>query len=387
MTTPLPKLKVLRVVTVHECVLWHLGKTLDDLSQHFDVTVAGEGVSRYANRFPHVAWADINIPRKVRPFQDLKSLFQIFVLCKRLRPDIVHSIMPKAGLLTALATRAAGIRVRLHTFTGQVWDTKAGFSRTVYKALDRTIVRLNSVCLTDSPSQSEHLLANNIGMAGRPLPILGKGSLVGVDLERFDRQRISASARVTRSSLGLSDAHFVVAFVARKSRDKGALDMLKAFALAKSGASHLRLLFIGPDESTGEIDRLRQTDPGLFDAVIERGTVNNHEEYLLASDVLCVPSYREGFGSVVIDAAALGVPCVGSRIAGLVDAVEDGTTGLLHPAGDIACLAALLQELDCNRDRLARLGQQAQIRVQSYFSSKVMGQLLVDFYRSQAMAR
>jgi glycosyltransferase involved in cell wall biosynthesis len=381
--TPLPRLKVLRVVTVHECVLWHLGKTLDELAKHFDVTVAGEGVSRYADRFPDIAWVDIDIPRKAQPLKDLKSLFQLFRLCRRLRPDVVHSIMPKAGLLTALAARAAGITVRMHTFTGQVWDTKTGFSRRVYKLLDRVVVRLNSVCLTDSPSQSLHLHANGVSLRGQPLPVLGKGSLVGVDLERFDPERIRSSAQVTRSSLALSDANFVITFIARKSRDKGALDMLKSFSVAKKSAPDMRLLFIGPDESAGEIDRLRQTESSLFDAVLERGTVANHEEYLLISDLLCMPSYREGFGSVVIDAAALGVPCVGSRIAGLVDSIDDGKTGLLHPPGDIAKLAELLLQLHRDRDRLAALGQEARTRTRTYFSSEVMGRLLVDFYRAQ----
>ena len=379
--------KVLRVVTVHECVLWHLGKTLDELIKHFDVTVAGEGVSRYASRYPSVSWADIDIPRKAEPLKDLKCLFQIYALCRRLRPDIVHSIMPKAGLLTALAAWAAGVPVRIHTFTGQVWDTKTGWVRFAYKMIDRLIVRLNTICLTDSPSQSQHLHDNGIHFEGGTLPVLGKGSLVGVDLERFDPERIRKTAQVTRSTLGLTPPHFVIAFVARKSRDKGALDMLQAFALAKAKSPNMRLLFVGPDESAGEIERMRKVTPHIFEGVIERGTVFNHEEYLHASDVLCLPSYREGFGSVLVDAAALGVPCVGSRIAGLVDSVVDGETGLLHPAGDISRLAELLTTLERDRVLLKQLGEQARARVLAHFSTAHMGELLVDFYQSQLAGR
>ena len=375
------------MVTVHECVLWHLGKTLDELAVHFDVTVAGDGVSRYANRFPGVSWADIDVPRKASPLQDLKCLLQIYALCRRLRPDVVHSIMPKAGLLTTIAARAAGVKVRIHTFTGQVWDTKKGLARSIFKWLDRLVVSLNSVCLTDSPSQSQHLFDNGISLNGRPLPVLGKGSLVGVDLNRFDPVRIRSKAQVTRATLGIADEHFVLAFIARKSRDKGALDMLNAFALARADAPDMRLLFIGPDESAGELDRLRRDEPHLFETVIERGTVSNHEEYLLASDVLCMPSYREGFGSVVIDAAALGLPCVGSRIAGLIDSVDEGNTGLLHPAGDIAGLAELLLRLHSDRALLKELGQKARARTQAHFSSVVISQLLVEFYRAQVSAR
>lgn len=375
------RLKVLRVVTIHECVLWHLGKTLCELAQEFDVTVAGEEVSRYADRFPGVSWVNIDIPRKTSPLRDLKALLRLCALCFRLRPDVVHSIMPKAGLLTAIAARAAGVRVRMHTFTGQVWDTKTGLTRQYYKLLDRLVVALNTVCLTDSPSQSRHLQEEGIALHGRPLPVLGQGSLVGVDLQRFDPARIRASATVTRASLGLSDENFVVAYIARKSPDKGAIDMLRGFAQARAGAPHLRLLYIGPDESNGEIDRLRHDSPELFESVIERGTVMNHEEYLSASDVLCMPSYREGFGSIVIDAAALGVPCVGSRIVGLVDSIAEGSTGLLFDAGDTAGLADLLRKLDRDRALLRRLGQQARLRVEMHFSSEAMTRSLADFYR------
>jgi glycosyltransferase involved in cell wall biosynthesis len=111
--------------------------------------------------------------------------------------------------------------------------------------------------------------------------------------------------------------------------------------------------------------------------------VFNHEEYLLASDVLCLPSYREGFGSVVIDAASLGVPCVGSKIAGLVDSVADGETGLLHAAGDIAHLAEILSTLNQDREKLKKLGEHARSRVLAFFSTKVVGGLLVKFYQSQ----
>jgi glycosyltransferase involved in cell wall biosynthesis len=253
--------------------------------------------------------------------------------------------------------------------------------------IDRLIVRLNTICLTDSPSQSQHLRINGIDISGKPLPVLGKGSLVGVDLERFDPERIRETAQVTRSTLGLSPLHFVVAFVARKSRDKGALDMLQAFALARAESPNMRLLFIGPDESAGEIERMRIATPHLFEGVIERGTVFNHEEYLLASDVLCLPSYREGFGSVVIDAAALGVPCVGSRIAGLVDSVVDGETGLLHAAGDIPRLAELLITLERDRVLLKQLGEHARSRVHAHFSTEHMGKLLVEFYQSHLAGR
>jgi len=377
------KIKILRVVTNPECVSWHMGKTLTYLAQEFDVVVAGERVSVNANQFPGVTWADISIVRKVNIWSDLKALIALYLLCRRYKPDIVHSIMPKAGLLSAIAAKMAGIPVRIHTFTGQIWDTKRGVSRFLLKLIDKFIVVMNISCLTDSPSQSNHLLKNGISDKGIPLDVLGSGSLIGVDLDRFNRGRIHLTSRVSRKSLGLNDTDFVVAFIARKSLDKGALDMLWAFANAREKVDHLRLLFIGPDESNGAIEQLRVNNPEIFIGVIELGLVGNHEDYLLLSDVLCMPSYREGFGSIVIDAAALGIPAVGSRIIGLVDSIKDGVTGILFSVGNTIELANLLIALDSDRMFLANLSSAASERVRAYFSSEVIYSYLSEYYKVQ----
>ena len=381
--SPHPRLRILRVVTAPECVPWHIGQTLTGLSRTFDVWVVGQQVSQHADRWPEVTFVDIDIVRQLSLGRDLLALYKLYKLMRTKQPDVVHSIMPKAGLLVAIAARFAGIGVRIHTFTGQVWDTKTGLVRRIYQFIDGLIVRLNSVCLTDSHSQSRHLLRNGIGIRGEALPVLGSGSLIGVDLRRFDPVRVAANASVTRSSLGLNDGDFVVAYVARKSRDKGALDMLEAFSLARSKAQHMRLLYIGPDESDGAIDSQRQTRPHLFTSVIERDSVSNHEDYLFVSDVLCIPSRREGFGSVVIDAAALGKPTVGSRIVGLVDSVVDGETGILYPLGQTDQLADVLLMLDSDRGLLDRLGKQARSRAINEFSTEVFTEHLTSFYLEQ----
>ena len=108
--------------------------------------------------------------------------------------------------------------------------------------------------------------------------------------------------------------------------------------------------------------------------------VDNHEEYLAISDVLCLPSYREGFGSIVIDAAALGVPTIGSNIPGLVDSVEDGQTGVLFPAGDVAALIRAMSDLLENRDKHEKMRVSARARVLRYFSADVLYQELRAFY-------
>ncbi len=380
------KPKVIRVVTAPYVVQWHLTNTLRRMKDDFDVTVVGQGVSIFKSSSPEVNWVQINIGREVNLIADLRSLFHLCKVFRAQRPDIVHSIMPKAGLLCAIAGFICRVPVRLHTFTGQLWANKRFPVRQLLYLIDRLILLLNTECLSDSPSQSELLRQHRISFRGMPLRVLGKGSLSGVDVARFDIAKVSDRAASLRTELGIDDRDFVFAFVARKSRDKGALDMIGAFARIVNLHPHAKLLFVGPDESNGELRSIRAVMPDAFNGVIDIGKVDHHEAYLAISDVLCLPSYREGFGSIVIDAAAMGVPAIGTRIAGLVDSIEDGKTGVLVPAGDISKFAEAMLSMIEDPPRRIKMGVAARHRVEADFTADKLYASLRDYYLSQCAA-
>ena len=381
------KPRVVRIVTASYVVPWHLANTLKRIAADFEVTVVGQGVSAYRDTWPDIRWIDLDLNRKVSLWSDLRALFALCRIFLAIKPDIVHSIMPKAGLLSALAGFLCRVPVRMHTFTGQVWATRGGLARAIYYVMDRLINALNTVCLTDSPSQSAFLRQHGFSYEGGPLPVLSKGSLSGVDLARFDRSALSPRANELRSQLGLRESDFVFAFIARKTRDKGAIDLLRAFARIAATAANARLLFVGPDESDGEIGKILGADKALAKAVLEIGQVENHELYLAISNVLCLPSHREGFGTIVIDAAALGVPAIGSRIPGLVDAIEDGRTGVLFPEGDIDALADSMRDFLEHPGRYEQMGVNASRRVAESFSAEVLYDALKTLYFNKAGKR
>jgi glycosyltransferase involved in cell wall biosynthesis len=378
------KLKVVRVVTASYVVPWHMGSTLKRMAKDFEVCVVGQGVSIHQNTYPDIKWVDIDINRKINLISDLLSLFNLCRFLYEYKPDIVHSVMHKAALLTAIAGFICRIPVRINTFTGQYWATKKGLARRIYYLSDKVTNYLNTVCLTDSPSQSEFLHKHKISNAGKPLPVLLKGSLAGVDVERFNLKVVSSQAKNLRNELGVRQDEFVYIFLARKTRDKGAIDLLNAFYRVRKANIRARLLFVGPDESEGEIDLLRETIPDIFTSVINinRG-VDNHEIYLAASDVLCLPSYKEGFGSIVIDAAALGVPAIGSNIPGLVDSIEDGQTGVLFSPGDIDGLAGLMLNFMVKPEKYSLMRIAARKRVEKYFTADLLYVALKTFYVNQ----
>lgn len=379
------KLKVVRIVTASYVVPWHLNNTLLRMPIDFEVCVVGQDVSKYRDAYPDVLFFDIDIERKKTFFSDfvaLLALCRFFIIYK---PDIAHSIMPKSGLLAALSGFCCRVPIRIHTFTGQTWAARIGFSRYFYYLIDRLINFLNTACLTDSSSQSVFLLRNKISDSGRPLPILSKGSLSGVDISRFDLFSLSGASAQLRTDLGLHKDNFVFSFIARKTRDKGAVDVLKAFSTVSNIVEKSKLLFVGPDED-GEISHLRESNPELFQNVIEVGYVSNHEVYLAITDVLCLPSYREGFGSIVIDAAAMGVPTIGSRIPGLTDSIADTQTGLLFSVGNLDELVSHMLAFVENPKMREEMGVRAKARVDEFFTADRLYAALKEFYLETARA-
>jgi len=370
----------MRVVTASYVVPWHLGNTLTRIPGDFNVCVVGQHVSSCRASYPGIEWADINLNRKINLFADLAAFVALCRVMVVHKPDLVHSIMPKAGLMTALAGFVCRVPVRIHTFTGQIWATKSGLSRKFYYWQDRLINSLNTICLTDSPSQSAFLQQHGISHDQQPLPVLSKGSLSGVDVERFNRREIEAEADELRRQLGLTKASHVFAFIARKSRDKGAIDTLRAFSAVSGNHPAARLLFVGPDETGGELEALQRSEPALFNNVVNVDKVDNHEVYLAIADVLCLPSYREGFGSIVIDAAAMNIPTIGSNIPGLTDSIVDGETGILIPAGDIDALAGVMNDILAHPERIESMRQAAKTRVEQFFTADLLYDALKTLY-------
>lgn len=374
------KLKVVRVVTTSECVPWHLGNTLIRIVNDFDVCVVGEGVSAYKDIYPNVRWVDIPISRKVNLLSDLITIYHLCKLFLQYQPDIVHSIMPKAGLLSAISSFICRVPVRLHTFTGQVWANKKGFTRLFFKYIDKLIIKLNSLCMTDSPSQSQFLYEQNVSFDGAPLKVLLKGSLSGVDTLRLNKIRVYKDAQSLRAELGIKESDFVFTFLARKSYDKGAFDIINAFSALSTDNPNVKLLFIGPDESDGEVDLLIKKYPLMAKSIFNIGKVKNHELFLAITDVLCLPSYREGFGSIVIDAASMGVPTIGSSIPGLTDAIVDKQTGMLFTAGNINELVGLMKFLVDHLELCREIGNNAKSRVDEFFSADQLYLALKELY-------
>lgn len=318
----------------------------------------------------------IAIVRPISLWQDLSALCALVRLFRAEHFDIVHSVSPKAGLLAMFAAVLAGVRHRVHTFTGQVWVTRRGWRRWMFRKADALLASLTTRILVDSPSQLEFLVAEGVFDAGKA-EVIGKGSICGVDSARFHPD--SEVRRKLRDALHIPQSDIVLLFLGRLNRDKGVLDLAGAFALLAQHCPAVRLLLVGPDED-GLAERIAEAVGAAADRVQRIDYTQQPEYFMAAADIFCLPSYREGFGQVLIEAASAGLPAVASRIYGITDAVVDGETGLLHPPGDTVAIKAALSQLIRDAPKRAAMGERARRRTLDEFSQAESTQGLMAFY-------
>jgi len=363
-------------ITVKAFLLDHIRA----MEPYFAVSVvANSGDADFMKPFGiTVPMISVGIERKISPFADLKALLALYWLFRREKFDVVHSVTPKAGLLSMIAARFAGTPVRIHIFTGQVWATKRGFARWLLKFMDKILATCATHILVDSPSQRNFLIGQGV-VSPEKSGVIAEGSICGVDAERFT-PNAQARERIRRRC-GISESDTVFLYLGRLNRDKGLLDLAHAFLQVWSTRKDARLIVVGPDEEgmKGRIESI--CTPCLENIHIEDYT-DVPEDFIAASDVFCLPSYREGFGVVVIQAAAAGIPSIGTRIYGVIDTIEEGVTGFLYYPGDVKGLASKMIEMMERPDLRKTMGENARLSACERFSGGRVTKALCDYYKS-----
>lgn len=357
-------------ITLQTLIAPHLAA----LKTRYELTVVANLADHGALSFGSgVRLVPLRIERQIAPMRDLAALVRLSRLFRQSSFAAVQSVTPKAGLLAMVAAFLSRVPVRLHIFTGQVWYTREGPGRWFLKQMDRVTAWCATHVLVDSPSQRDFLLLQGVVRADK-CQVLGKGSIAGVDASRF---KPDPEARVrVRARQGYRADSIVFLYIGRVNRDKGVLDLAAAFSRVSANDERLRLLVVGPDEG-GMHAAMRASLGTAATRADFLSYTDRPEEHMAGADVICLPSYREGFGVVVIEAGACGLPAIGTNIYGITDAIEDGVTGLLFEPGDVEALAACMNRLAREPDLGMAMGQRARARVLRDFpADAVVGELM-----------
>ena len=320
----------------------------------------------------------VRILRRPAPASDVLALLRLYRFFRREGFDAVHSITPKAGLLSMFAAYLAGVPVRVHTFTGQVWATAKGAKRWFLKSMDKLIARCATHVLADSRSQLDFIIREGV-VWGEKASVIGNGSICGVDSERFRPD--PETRKMVREQLSIPEDSILFLFLGRLTFDKGLLDLAGAFAKVCRSAENIHLLVAGPDEE-GMKEKMLSLCSEQPDRIHFYDFTDAPERFMAAADVFCMPSYREGFGIVVIEAGAAGVSSIGTRIYGVVDAIEDNVTGYLYGPGNVEELAEKMLKMIDEPSRRTEMGGRARERAIGLFSKEIVADAFLSFYRS-----
>lgn len=328
-------------------------------------------------KVPHDGYHCVDIQRQISLVQDFKALWQLYRYFKAEKFDAVHSVTPKAGLLTSIAAFFAHVPVRIHIYTGQVWANKKGLMRLLLKTMDRMIALFDNRILVDGEGQRQFLIQNKV-VSEKNSKVLGSGSICGVNLERFNP---SVEVRdEKRKDLGIDDSKTVFVFMGRLNHDKGVYELLSAFNRIASERDDVYLVLFGHDEENvsatfGDYPHITSGTNFCY-----YGATPEPHKMLQTGDVFVLPTYREGFGSSVIEASALGLPVICSDAYGVMDAMVDDVTGLRCKVGDSDSLYSAMVKLAEDKNLQKLLGNSGRDRVISEFNGADVTRNWVQFY-------
>ena len=333
------KPKLIRTSTIAMSLDYLLRGQLEFLNNHYDVLAASGTDAHLENVVLREGIRVVNIPmqRAISPIKDLVTLWKLYRLFCNEKPKIVHSITPKAGLLSMTAAYFARVPIRIHTFTGLIFPSKTGIFQSLLILMDKFLCYFATNIYPEGEGVKKDLISYRI--TNKPLKIIANGNVNGIDTNYFDSGLFNNEKKILlRNNLGINANDFVFIFVGRLVGDKGINELVAAFKKLQNTSSlsfQLTLILVGPLELI--LDPLK---PKTLEEInnnkniISVGFKSDVRPYFSISNVLVFPSYREGFPNVVLQAGAMGLPCIVTDINGCNEIIEEGKNGWIIPVKD-----------------------------------------------------
>lgn len=372
-------MKILRVSTVPLSLNSLLKGQLKMLNEHYEIV----GVSSPGSELEEVHQREgirvivLPMERHISLVKDFISLIRMILLFLKEQPDMVHSLTPKAGLISMLAGWITGVPVRMHTFTGLVFPTATGFKQKLLIWMDR----LTCACATHINPEGNGVKQDlmHYQITKKTLKIIANGNINGINLDYFQKSpEIMQVAEAYRK-----EGVFTFCFVGRMVRDKGINELVSAFVRLQEKYASTRLILVGPFERN--LDPVSpETEKQIFGnpAIEFMDFQKDIRPFLVASDALAFPSYREGFPNVVLQAGAMGLPAIVTNINGSNEIIEPGKNGVIIESQNEEQLYLAMENFVLEQDKVRMMAQNCRTIIAEKFDQRIVWAALLEEYKT-----
>ena len=377
------KPKLIRTSTVAMSLDLLLKGQLAFLNEYFNViAVSGEDyhLLQVIER-EKVNTVSITIKREISILHDLISLVKLYLLFKKEQPLIVHSITPKAGLLSMVAAYFAGVPIRIHTFTGLIFPSKTGVMKRLLITMDRILCKFATHIYPEGQGVKTDLLRFKI--TTKPLKVLANGNINGIDLEYFNSENIpKKTLQELRISFGIEPNDFVFIFIGRLVTDKGINELIAAFSKLSKVKNNIKLLLVGPlEKEKNPISKEALFEIQHNSKIISTGYQDEVRDYFALANVLVFPSYREGFPNVVLQAGAMGLPSIVSNINGCNEIIINNYNGIIIPIKNEITIFDAMQLLLEDEMIYHSLQTNARLSIENRYNQQLVWKALLEEYK------
>ena len=378
------KPKLIRTSTVAMSLDYLLRGQLEFLNNHYDVLAASGTDAHLENVVLREGIRVVNIPmqRAISPIKDLVTLWKLYRLFCNEKPKIVHSITPKAGLLSMTAAYFSRVPIRIHTFTGLIFPSKTGIFQSLLILMDKFLCYFATNIYPEGEGVKKDLISYRI--TNKPLKIIANGNVNGIDTNYFDPKLFSIKDKeVLKTNLGIKNTDFVFIFVGRIVSDKGINELAEAFEKLCKNNNKVKLLLVGTFEE--DLEPLRKKTKTIIENnkhIIFLGYQNDVRPYLAIADVLVFPSYREGFPNVVMQAGAMMLPSIVTDINGCNEIIIEGENGWIINVKDEVTLLNIMKKCSLKGGEFVKVKAKTRIMIIDRYKQVIVWNGILEEYKS-----